>query len=494
MPPTSHSWSSLDSQAKERLAVWILGIMAAIHVIVFTAAFPVFIVDEVNHFDLVVKYSHLNFPPKGVRSSEESMPYIAAFYSWEYQWTNDTLSAPPWKLPASQAMPILLVREQHMQFINREASQPPLYYLLEGACWRLGNAMGFHDLLLVYLLRFFNALLVGALVWVGWFATRMVFPEKLFIRIAVPTLIAFLPQVAFYSICDDALSPLSFGAAFVCVLGWVRAKTPGIRLGALTGLTLAATFLTKMSNLPLLAVAFIVVFLKTFLMVRSHQFARILPSLLALLGCVLVPMAAWAAWCKIRFGDFTGLAGISQPLGWTIKPFSQWWSHPIFTPGGLWIFLSGNIATFWQDEKLWHGQPFSLASVDLTYTLITLFIVIIAMLNIKKPEASQRWALVFALAVMAAELASFGFSSIIYDFHYCVYPSRDFPYFVSGRLMLGALVPFLLLFSFGLDRALQKFGNIGKFFALAVFVAFMLGTEIAADWPIFQSQYNWYHA
>jgi uncharacterized membrane protein YecN with MAPEG domain len=60
--------------------------------------------------------------------------------------------------------------------------------------------------------------------------------------------------------------------------------------------------------------------------------------------------------------------------------------------------------------------------------------------------------------------------------------------------MLGALIPFLLLFVFGLDRALNKWGNAAKYIALVGLLLLMLATEIATDWPIFQSQYNWFHA
>ncbi|HEY1490538.1 MAG TPA: hypothetical protein VGF90_05815, partial [Verrucomicrobiae bacterium] len=66
-------------------------------------------------------------------------------------------------------------------------------------------------------------------------------------------------------------------------------------------------------------------------------------------------------------------------------------------------------------------------------------------------------------------------------------------YFTSGRLMLGALIPFLLLFVYGIDRALKKFSDAVKFFALAAMILFMLVSEIATDWPVFSSQYNWFH-
>ena len=59
--------------------------------------------------------------------------------------------------------------------------------------------------------------------------------------------------------------------------------------------------------------------------------------------------------------------------------------------------------------------------------------------------------------------------------------------------MLGALIPFLLLFIYGLDCALKNFGNAAKFSALAGFILFMLVTEIAIDWPVFPNPYNWFH-
>ena len=59
--------------------------------------------------------------------------------------------------------------------------------------------------------------------------------------------------------------------------------------------------------------------------------------------------------------------------------------------------------------------------------------------------------------------------------------------------MLGALIPFLLLFVYGLDRTLNRFGIAAKFLALAVMILFMLVSEIAANWPAFSNEYNWFH-
>ena len=98
---------------------------------------------------------------------------------------------------------------------NHEASQPPLYYSVAGAWWRLGKLLGFDGGQLLYWLRFLNIPLIGALVWLAWLTARKVFPDNLFVRVAVPALIAFLPQTTFYAINNDILSPLTFGAAFL---------------------------------------------------------------------------------------------------------------------------------------------------------------------------------------------------------------------------------------------------------------------------------------
>jgi hypothetical protein len=80
-----------------------------------------------------------------------------------------------------------------------------------------------------------------------------------------------------------------------------------------------------------------------------------------------------------------------------------------------------------------------------------------------------------------------------YDFQDCFYPSRALPYFVSGRLMLGMLVPFLILFACGLDRLMSQFANATKFLVLIALLAFMLASEYTIDAPVFPSGYNWFH-
>lgn len=482
----------------ERWWIWFFCLLAVIHVLVFSAAFPFFNnVDEPYHFDLVIKYSHLRIPQKPEAFSPESLQYIVIFSTWEYLLERDTLYAPPWKQPASEIAPVLLSRETRWQTTNREFSQPPLYYLLSGTWWRLAAALGFHDGFLLYLLRFFNVLIAGPLVWTGWTAARLVFPGNLFVRMGVCALLAFMPQTVFYTVSNDVLSPLCFGLAFVCLLRFWSAETPRVSLGAFTGLALAATYLAKGTNFPVLAVSSVFVLLKIQRLAKANQFKLCLPALCALFVCAVAPVAIWVAWCKRFYGDFTGAPEKIHLLGWTIKPFSQWWHHPIFTPTGLWTYLSGQLGTFWQGEFLWHNQPLVLPETDLIYTVFSLGLLAFVLLRLFSPSSNlaqpQVHALWFSLACFAAELGFFALMSVVYDFNDCINPSRQHPYFHAGRMLLGALIPFLLLIVYGVDRALNRFGNTTKFIILAATVIAMLCLEIATDKPVFNSQYNWFH-
>jgi hypothetical protein len=482
----------------------LLCLLAAVHVFIFSAAFPFFNnVDEQIHFDLAIKYSQGHVPRGLEPVSADAVHYIVLYGSPEFvgipaSQPGGTFPPPPWTQPLEKIRSALVEKTAAWQSVtNYETSQPPVYYALAAGWWNFGKAIGLHDGFLLYWLRFLNVIFIAALVWLGFAAARLVFPGQVFLRLGVPALIAFLPQTAFYSVQNDALLPLCFGAAFIGLVKILRAEIPGIRLGIFTGLALAAAFLTKISSLPLLAVAAAAIFFKAAPLAHAGKFRAALPSLAALALCAALPMAAWLAWCKINFGDFTGTAAKIEFLGWTHKPFAEWWPHPIFTPHGLWTFLSGLLATFWQGEFLWHRQPLAFPLTDGVYSVASLFFVGLALPHLlpqsKTATPPQQQALRLGFGCFAFAVAFLGLLSVIYDFHDCFYPSREHPYFTSGRLMLGALIPFLLLFVSGLDRALSQFRPAAKFTVLALILLLMLGSEIAVDWPVFANPYNWFH-
>jgi hypothetical protein len=491
------------SESQERRIVWLLCLLAAAHVFVFSAAAPFFNnVDEQIHFDLAVKYSQGHVPHALEPVSDDAVRYIVLCGSPEYvgiptNFPGGQFPPPPWTQPLEKVRPALVAKMAGWRAVtNYEAAQPPLYYTLAALWWQLGKVCGFHDGYLLYWLRLLNMLVVAILVWMGFAAARLVFPGRRFLRLGVPALVAFIPQSAFYSIQNDVLSPLAFGAAFILLVRLLRAEIPGVRLGTLTGLALAATFLTKISNLPLLAVSGLVMLFKIGCLARSGRLRAAGPALASLVLCAGLPMIAWLAWTKYHFGDFTGTAAKIQFLNWTYKPFSEWWHHPIFTPHGLWTFVSGLLATFWQGEFLWHRQPLAAPVVDAIYAISSVGFVGVAGIALvsRSATASQRQALWFGFGSVVAAMAFLGFLSIIYDFHDCFYPSSAHPYFTSGRLMLGALIPFLLLYLYGLDRALCRVKNNWiRPLVLVGMILFMLISETIIDWRLFPNAYNWFH-
>ncbi len=518
MSATNLDSVSPSGEAKERILIWLFSWLAAVHVFVFSAAFPVFNnMDEHFHFDLVVNYSHGHLPRGMNLVAKESEKYILAYSSPEFIWPQvlcpgGRFPAPSWTQPnsassreaqpgaAGEQLPFFRQWLEKLKSTpNYESSQQPLYYVAAGLWWHIGQGCGLKGLCLLYWIRWLNILFVAALVWVGYVAARMVFPENLFLRLGVPALIAFIPQQAFYSIQNDVLSPLCFGLAFICLVRWMLAEPPGLGLGIATGLSLAATFLAKISNLPFLVVSVLVVLFKLWQWRGTGKGRAALPALAVMTLCAALPICGWMAWSKYAFGDFSGSEAKIQSLGWTHKPFVEWWHHPIFTPHGSWTFVSELLTTFWQGDFNWHANPLNLPAVDALYVCLSLCLLSLATVKLiprfSVATPQQRQALWLGLGCFAAAFAFFGYLSVIYDFDDCAYPSREYPYFTSGRLILGALIPFLLLYVYGLDCLLHRSGNKWlRPLALAGMILFMLISEIITDWSVFSSQYNWYHA
>lgn len=486
--------------SQEHKLVLMLCLAAAVHVFVFSAAFPFFDnLDEPMHLDLVLKYSHGHVPRDFEMVSVESSVYLTFYSTYSYRFSPDQfpghqMPPPLWtQTPEVMKQVLASTSPRWQEQTNYESSQAPLYYTLGGCWWNFGKVLGFHDGPLLYWLRFLDVALVAGVVWLGYVAARVVFPENVFLRLGLPALVAFMPQSAFYSIENDVLSAVSFGVAFICLVRWL--ENPSTFWGAATGLSLAATFLTKTTNLPFVLAAGVAVLVKIWLC-RNRIRAQ-LPSLSIFLGCSGLPVIAWMIWCDAHFGDLTGSAIKTHFLGWTLKPVSQWLSHPIFTAPGAWTFFCGNVDTFWQGEHIWHSHQLRLPGSDIVYTLVSLALIVAAlvamMLQFSKLASMQRYALGLSVVCIVMAFGFFGLMSVIYDFHDCPYPSKAYPYFASGRLMLAGVTPFLLLAVYGLDCLLNRFGNRMKFTALAAMILAMLTVEIITDWPVFANPYNWYH-
>ena len=477
-------------------------VIAALRVLVFSTGFPFFNnVDERRHFDLVMKYAYGHVPRGAELISPVTLPYLARYASPEFLAAPESFEGgyygPLWTHPAEEVAPTLAkIEEIWSTTPNQECSQPPLYYVMAAAWFNIGQWIGAKDGTALYWVRFLNVAFIAALVWLAYVAARIVFPDQVAMRLGVPLLVAFIPQDAFYGINNDVLSPICFGITFICLVRWFREDQLSVGLGITTGSGIAAAYLTKLSNLPLILIAIFAIVYWCVARARSRNLRSAIPALIALVCCAAVPIAAWMFWVKSHFGDFTGVASKAPLLGWTVKPFSNWWSHPIFTLSGLRMFLSELIASFWRGEFMWHAHTIGSKAMDVFYVLSSLgfFLIAIAALlwnRTKDVDQAQRRALWIAAASFIAAIGFLGFLSLQFDFGACINPSRERPYFFQGRLMAGAMIPFVMLYVYGLGRIFRWPPLVLT--TIAGIVVIITISDFFANSVAFASAYNWFH-
>jgi len=491
-------------QESAKLFIWLLCLVAGVRTFLFCAGFPFFNnADEQAHFDVVLKYSQGHLPRGMERFSGESARYFVQYGSPEFfvspeAFPDGRFPPPAWASSAEGTSAAVSATEQAWtDATNPESWQPPLYYAIAGLWLDLGQLCGFSDGHLLYWLRFLNVLFLAALVWLSFLAAREFFPQQEWVALCVPVLVAFIPQDMFYGVENDNLSPLLFGAVFICLIRWWRAEVLSPLLAVCLGLTMSATYLTKLSNAPLLAVALCVVLLRVFSVARSGNLRRTLPALGILVACATIPVGVWMIWMQHAFGDAIGSSTHITLSGWTPKPFAVWWHHPIFTWQGAWNFLSKLLASFWRGEFIWHGKRLASAVTDYFYIISSLLLVWITALHLPRLARSDKvraQIVSFALLSFIAAVLFLAFISIRFDFGDFVYPSRAEPYLWSGRYITGALIPFIIVYVYGLDLALRWTHRTWPLFAIVVIIVTAVTiSEIRVNRPVFSSDYNWFH-
>jgi hypothetical protein len=496
------AFDAAKTNRTERILILLLCVTAALRVFIFSAAFPFFSdVDEDLHFDLITQCSHGQLPRSFDRLKEETLNWIVPYASPEFLFTPEQFPGakfppPLWKQSGPSVEPeIAATRAAWSTEINFESSQPPLYYALASVWWWTGKQIGLVGIQSLYWIRFLNIFLIAAMVWLGYLTARTIAPERVDLRIGVPLLLAFIPQNVFYAMNNDVLSPVCSGALFLCVLQWLRAEKPTVLLGALTGLAIAATYLTKLSNSPLIAVALVAIIAKLWSAVRQETKTALI-AFATLVLCAAIPITSWIVWTEYQFGDVTGSAAKITLLGWTQKPFADWWQHPIFTLPGLWIFWWDLIASFWRGEAKWQGLPLSCPVVDGFYVISSLALLGAALLGLRKKgglSVFQQQAISTAALGFVASVGFLALLSIQFDFGSCINPSRAHPYFASGRLLSGALIPFALFYVYGIAWLFRRINPVLPLLVLGVILAFTLTSEIAVNRVVFTSEHNLFH-
>jgi len=97
------------------------------------------------------------------------------------------------------------------------------------------------------------------------------------------------------------------------------------------------------------------------------------------------------------------------------------------------------------------------------------------------------------LFLVASSVLFLAAISLPFDFHDCAYPSRLYPYFVSGRIISGALLPFALIYAGGLELVVNLVRKwVPPVAVLAFLMLFITVSEIQVRRAVFSSPYNFF--
>jgi hypothetical protein len=190
-------------------------------------------------------------------------------------------------------------------------------------------------------------------------------------------------------------------------------------------------------------------------------------------------------------------------LGWSYHGLDQVLAHPLIGLRGWFEFIPTLLLTFWQGEFAWHGKPTHNGIVDAIYVISSLVCVGVAAASWLRAGAVARAASLrvegVALLAVAAGVTVLAALSTLFDFGVESGPlSREFPYFASGRLIAGTVVPFAIVYCHGAERlwsrAPARLARLGPWIVLCAVLAIALGWQLAVFRDAFASPWNWYHA
>ena len=494
-------------RAKQTYFVAIACLYAAIRLFVYSAAFPLFnSTDEQAHLDTVDKYAHGHRLSRELPPFNDQMKRLFSLYGTVEYFTPRTvirsanLETPVAKLPADRReAQFERSFESWSKQRNTEAQSPPAYYWVAALWYRLGEMAGMRDWRLAYWMRFLNILLYGTFLWVAYAFIKEVYPDNDFLIVGVPALLAVWPQDVFYGVNREALSPLVFALALLLLFKSLNSQK-AISAYLLWGgcLMTGVSFLTDIPNWVMFGAVLAIVYVWT--KRRATAAGRVKSWSVAaggLLASAFLPLI-WMVRNLSLTGDLSGSQAKIEYLTWTVKPWHEIWQHPILSRAGLGYFLQELTNSYWRGEYVWEGYPLKWAVADGFYILSScLFIGLLAahlLGNRGKKGDARRLDGLLSLYLLSASILFLAGLSMVFDFHFCKYPSRMAPYFVSGRIMAGTLLPFAVLYVNGFQhlvgRISKKTHPVLVFLPLCAFVAI---SEALTVHEVFRSQFNFYH-
>jgi hypothetical protein len=489
-------------QKEQDAIVFGLCILAAIRIFVFSAAFPIFnYIDEQFHFDTVYEYVKGVTVSQNLPTIEPEVARILTLYeSPEYINSANQARQARLDIPIEQIPPQLRDFQYHRIFdywtrqSNSEAHSPPFYYMVAAEWYRLGQFFGAQDRALVYWVRFFNVLTYSLFVWVSYLFVKKIYPEDNFLCIAVPALIAVFPQDVFFGINRDVLSPLLAATILLLLFLSLQPRATSDFFLIVAGFLVGLSFLTDLSNFVLFGALAIICYIRVREVINGNRPRRGLVSVTAAVGVASVPALIWMAHNRAVSGDLTGSKAKLAMLGWTMRPWPELGRHPLFSLQGSFYFLKNLMISYWRGENHWHGRPMGLPIPDAFYAVTSylfLLLFVVYLIRNKSAHPLQKLNGMVCVSLLVLSVLFLAVLSLLFDFHQCVYPSRALPYFVSGRIISGTLLPFVIIYSVGFEYLLKRFRSFfHPMIPLALFCLFIVIAQFVACSEIFQSRFN----
>lgn len=478
--------------ARVRTLIGALALLAFVRIVFGALSFPFFgHMDEIAHVDLVYRWASGN-PPTATDDTyvADTVEMFVFYSSNEYARDPDVSAAEP--LPAQMDWPPG-AREAHREQMlaafegkaNHEALEAPPYYAAAGCLLAFGRWAGLSPLDQLFLIRIVGAFMVAGGVCFAFLFARRLVPDRPYLWIGIPTLVAVFPQDVFYFINNDVPSILVFPAALwlaVRMRDRVGSSFESITLGFLIGLM----FIAKAPNMTLLFAALAIV-------ARPWRLSR--ERVMAAFG-FLLPVLPWHVYLYATSGHLTPSFHKCEVLGITPKEsLLEWFDHPIYTYEGFSWFFGRLMDHFWRGEIEWHDAVMRNVVIDTVMAWATVILCCIALAATlrRRTDRLPDGAVLGSCISIAVGFAIMVAISVAFDFGPNMYPSREQPYLVTGRVHNGMIVLVGMLMLDGLERATRGIGPKAPWIALGLLAITLLAYETILMLPVAQSPHNFWH-
>ena len=438
----------------KQLQYLLLGALTALFafkILFWSSALPFFgNVDEKAHFDLITKYgagqSYLN---ASLEYSNHSLALIPKYQSSDY------LLRPEKNAAYSEALNIIFSKDKEVatnslkQEKNYQNNSPPLYYIVMGSFYNIIGISPESSLSKVFLLRMFSGLFS-----VLCFLSILIFVQSKWgneSTIGFALLFLAIPQGNFYFLNNDVFSPLLITLSILVT--WKRTKYWQI----IAALFMALAVFNKLTNLPFVLLPLLAFNYRT-------EAKKMLGYLLSLLLLTL----PFFLFNYYKTNTLTANAEKLNVLAWAPNSFEGIINHPISSPVELFKFIQMSSISFLRGEISYQLYPVSPPWLDLTLFVGFITGLLLMLVFYKKHSLQVKTSFIG----MVLGFLFLVFLSLAFEYTNSIYPSKEFPFFYSGRVMVGIFPIIIVGIYFGLEGLANKFKLKPWWFLIPICILF----------------------